>query len=309
MLNPQLNAFLSVWDKKWADLAPGGGPAERRAHFEKIAEEMRLETPQNVQTSREEWINTPAGKVRVRFFRYADDRTQPCLIYMHGGAWMQGSPETHWDITSRIAAWNQQTVISVDYDLAPEHPFPAAFDQCLAVTRWAYANASHLGIDANHIVIGGDSAGANLAAAVALVLRGEIKLAGQLLIYPPVDFEGTRPAYTENAEAPLLQTRGMQAVNAMYCPNPEDLRDPRAAPMFATDHSGLPPTFIGVAQYDPLRDDGIDYARKLEASGVSVILDRGEGLIHGYLRAMQYCTSAHEKLEEMAAWLRGICTR
>jgi acetyl esterase len=223
---------------------------------------------------------------------------------MHGGAWMQGSPETHWDITSRIAAANRQTVISVDYALAPEHPFPAAITQCADVVRHVHANAGALGIDPDRIAVGGDSAGANLAAALCLIFRGSnVPLIGQLLMYPPVDFRMIRPAYTENADAPLLNVRDMPAVNAMYCPNPADLEDPRAAPINAASHAGLPPAFIGVAENDPLRDDGVDYAHVLEKAGVPVVLDRGEGLVHGYLRAMEYCAASRHKLEALSAWL------
>ena len=124
MINPQLEPFLSAWTEKWSALPPGASPADRRKRFEVIAAEMRLPTPEGVDCDAEHWIDSSAGPVRVRVFRHTSGGVQPCLIYMHGGAWMQGSPETHWDITSRIAAWNRQTVISVDYALAPEHPGP-----------------------------------------------------------------------------------------------------------------------------------------------------------------------------------------
>lgn len=307
MLNPEIEPFLEVWTQKWSRLAPGAKPAERRAMFEVIAEEMRLPTPDNVDTTAVHWIESAIGPVRVRIFRYTDDEAQPCLIYMHGGAWMQGSPETHWDITSRIAATNRQTVISVDYALAPEHPFPAAITQCEAVVRWARSQAATLRIDSNRIAVGGDSAGANLAAALTLIFRdSDIALTAQLLIYPPVDFEMERPAYTENANAPLLNVAGMPGVNAMYCPNPADLQNPLAAPMFAQSHAGLPPAYIAVAQNDPLRDDGLDYAVKLRASGVATEVDEGEGLIHGYLRAMHYCAASRDSLARMSAWLDQI---
>lgn len=304
MLDPELKPFLDEWQRQWAKLPPKATPRDRRAHFEVVAAEMRLPTPDGVSTDRVEWIDTPAGAVRVRIFRHADDAAQPCLIYMHGGAWMQGSPETHWDITARIAAFNRQTVISVDYALAPEHPFPAAIVQVGAVVEWAFAKASELGIDAARIAIGGDSAGANLAAATALKFRGSnCLLHAQLLIYPAVEFEQARPSFTENADGPLLTTAGMPAVNAMYMPNEADRVDPLAAPLKARDHSGLPPAFVAVAEHDPLRDDGIAYAEALGAAGVPVVLHRGTGLIHGYLRAMEYCAASRDALEAMCAWL------
>ncbi|MGV8832481.1 MAG: alpha/beta hydrolase [Devosia sp.] len=306
-MNPELEPFLATWTEKWKRLPAGATPADRRALFEVIADEMRLPTPDGVQTNAEHWIPSAAGKVRVRVYRHIGDQPQACLIYMHGGAWMQGSPETHGDITARIAAANQQTVISVDYALAPEHPFPAAVTQCQDVVRWVSSNAGLLGIDSSRIAVGGDSAGANLAASTALFFRdSDITLTAQLLVYPAVDFEMGRPAYVENANAPLLNVAGMPAVNAMYCPNPADLRNPLAAPMLADRHDNLPPAYIAVAQNDPLRDDGLDYAAKLRDSGVAVELDTGEGLIHGYLRAMAYCQASRNSLAAMSAWLDGI---
>lgn len=307
-MNPELEPFLAEWDLRWSVLPAGATPAERRAHFERIAAEMRMPTPEGVETATEHWVDAPPGPVRVRVFRHRDGgATQPCLIYMHGGAWMQGSPETHWDITAAIAGRNRQTVVSVDYALAPERPFPAGIDQCVAVAHWVRANAASLGIDPARIAVGGDSAGANLAAAMALDLRGSgLALTGQLLVYPACDFDMTRPSMIENANAPLLNTRGMPTVNAMYCPDPADLKNPRAAPLLAESHAGLPPAFVAVAQFDPLRDSGLAYAEALERAGVAVTLDRGEGLIHGYLRAMPWCRASREKLDAMADWLAGL---
>jgi len=306
MINPQLAPFLSAWTEKWSALPAGASPADRRKRFEVIAAEMRLPTPEDVDCDAEHWIDSSAGPVRVRVFRHSSGGVQPCLIYMHGGAWMQGSPETHWDITSRIAAWNRQTVISVDYALAPEHPFPAAIDQCNAVARWTHANAATLGIDPARIAVGGDSAGGNLAAALALDLRGsEIALTAQMLVYPACDFDQSRPSYTENAEAPLLQVRGMDTVNAMYAPDTTQLHtNPRVAPLVAATHAGLPPAFIAVAQNDPLRDSGLAYAEALKAAGVPVETDMGQGLIHGYLRAMHWCEASRDSLKRMADWLQ-----
>lgn len=305
MINPELNAFLERWGKEWSTLKPDATPADRRAHFEGVAKNMRLATPEDVDPDDEHWIESDAGEVRVRVFRHRSGGVQPALVYMHGGAWMQGSPETHWDITARIASWNTQTVISVDYAKAPERPFPAAFTQVVAVIRWAHENAQALGIDPDHLAVGGDSAGGNLAAAAALELRGsDVPIAAQLLIYPAADFDKSRPSYAENADGPLLQVKGMDAVNAMYVPETWRLaEDPRVAPLVAKDHSGLPPAFIAVAQNDPLRDSGLAYAEALKKAGVPVVLDEGTGLIHGYLRAMDYCADSVTKLKKMAGWL------
>lgn len=307
MINPEIHPFLDRWDQEWSTLKADATPADRRAHFEVIAKSMRLDTPEGVNTDAEHWIDSTAGKVRVRVFRHDSDGVQPCLIYMHGGGFMQGSPETHWDITSRLAAWNQQTVISVDYAKAPEHPFPAAVDQVEAVVRWAHANAADLGIDPDRIAIGGDSAGGNLAAAIALVVRDEIPLSGQLLIYPACDYDRTRPSYLENPNGPIVIPDGK--TEAMYCPDPDERTSPRVAPLLAKSHAGLPPAFVSVAEHDPLRDSGVAYAEAMSAAGVPVTLDMGKGLIHGYLRAMDYCADSMTTLKTMAAWLSEINAR
>ncbi len=304
MLNPELSTFLARWGTEWSSLKPGATPADRRVHFEQVARNMRLPTPEGVETDVEHWIDSPVGPVRLRVFRPVTGGNLPALVYMHGGAWMQGSPETHWDITARLAAWAKVTVFSVDYAKAPERPFPAAFEQVAAVVRWLSENAASLHIDPSRLSIGGDSAGANLAAAVALELRGEVALAGQLLIYPACDFDMTRPSMIEHAEAPMLQTKGMPGVNAAYCPDTTQLTtNPRVAPLVAESHAGLPPAFIGVAENDPLRDSGLAYAQALTEAGVAVTLDHGEGLIHGYLRAMDDCTASMNALHRMADWL------
>lgn len=303
MMNPDLQPFLARWEQEWASLKPGATPADRRAHFEIVAEAMRLPTPDDVDCEATHWVESPAGPVRLRVFRHTSGGKQPCLIYMHGGAWMQGSPETHWDITARLASWGKQTVVSIDYAKAPERPFPAALEQVLAVVRWVKSSSETLGVDPQALTIGGDSAGGNLAAAACLDLRGEVALKGQLLIYPACDFDQSRPSYSENYNGPIVQVAGMDKVNSMYCPNPDDLKNPRVAPLFADSHAGLPAAFVAVAEYDPLRDSGLAYAEALEAAGVAVTLDRGQGLIHGYMRAMDYCADSMAKLKLMADWL------
>jgi acetyl esterase len=309
MLNPQLKAFLDVWDAGWSVLPASAGPKDRRLLFEYIAERMRLPVPEDIVSS-VRFVESEGRNVLLRIERHRDGGTQPCLVYMHGGAWMQGSPMTHMDITGRIASANRQTVISVDYALAPEYPFPKAVHEVMDVVRFAHENAAGLGVDPARIAIGGDSAGANLAAAACIGLRGTGDLPmAQLLIYPGLDFDMSRPSYRENADAPLLKISGMPNVNAMYCPNETERENPLAAPLRAESHEGLPQAFVAVAQYDPLRDDGRAYADKLRKAGVAVDFDAGDGLIHGYLRSMEYCDDARAKLQRMAGWLAGCCAK
>lgn len=307
MIHPDIHRFLTDWDKAWSTLPAGAGPAQRRAPFEVVAAGMREPHPEGIVTD-VHLVDVPetGAQVRVRTFRPVQaDSALPALIYMHGGAWMQGSPETHWDITAGIAAANQQIVISVDYALAPEHPFPRALHECTAVTRWAFDQSEALGIDSDAIAIGGDSAGGNLAAAVTLVLRGSAcPLRAQLLVYPAVSFNTDRPSHRENANGPLVTVASMPLVNAMYSPDPAGLLNPLVAPLLAESHARLPPAYIAVAEHDPLRDEGIAYAEALQEAGTPAVLDRGEGLIHGYLRAKAYCAPAQASFERMCAWLK-----
>ena len=309
MIHPDIQRFLVDWDAAWSTLAPGTGPAARRGHFEGVAAAMREPHPPGIGT-REHHVPVPetGGTVRVREFRPQGATTPlPALIYMHGGAWMQGSPETHWDITAGIAAATGRAVFSVDYAKAPEQPFPAAVHDAQAVVQWLFGQAAALGVDAQRIAIGGDSAGANLAAAMCLAYRGTPqRLQGQLLVYPACDFDMDRPSYRENPDGPIVSVASMPAVNAMYCPNPADLRHPLAAPLHAVSHAGLPPAYIAVAEHDPLRDSGTAYADALRAAGVPVQVDAGPGLIHGYLRALAYCADVRAAFTRQCRWLDSL---
>ena len=303
MINPELTAFLADWAAAWAPLPASAGPAERRAHFETVAAATREPTPPGV-TTREHWVTRDDRRVRVREFRPAVARPQPALIYLHGGAWTRGSPETHWDITAGLAARTGRAVFSVDYAKMPERPFPGAVNDVRAVVAWLFEEAGAQGVDPARIAIGGDSSGANLAAAMTLAFRDTAcRIERQLLVYPACDFDTDRPSYRENADGPILNVASMPMVNSAYCPNPADLKNPMAAPLLADSHAGLPPAYIAVAEHDPLRDSGIAYADALQAAGVPVTLDRGPGLIHSYLRALTYCADARASFERMAVWL------
>lgn len=307
MIDAQVQVFLNDWEQAWSALSPQVGPAERRAHFETVAAGMREPDPEGLITE-EHHVDVPEQEqVRVRVFRMTNAPSlAPALVYMHGGAWMQGSPETHWDITAGIASANSQTVVSVDYALAPEKTFPLALNECVAVMKWARERAGTLGIDPRRVAIGGDSAGANLAAAACLALRGSPQAPmAQLLIYPAVDMTRLdRDSHLENANGPVISVAGMPKVNAMYCPDVAAQSLPFVSPLMAKSHRDLPDAFIAVAQYDPLRDEGLAYAKALTDSGVEVELDLGENLIHGYLRAKSYSKAARESFGRMCAWLQ-----
>lgn len=307
MIDPELKPFLAMWDKAWSVLPPTATPQQRRNLIERLSEEMRAPMPAEI-ADETRMVPHQDRSVRVRVHRHrASKGPVPCLIYMHGGAWMQGSPETHDAITIGLAQATGHTVVSIDYALAPEHPFPAAFDECASVVRWVHANAAKLGIRADAITVGGDSAGANLSAALTLLFRGtEIRLKGQLLFYPAVDIDQDRPSYRENADGPIIRTATMAATLAAYAPDPAARQGQFVAPLRASSHAGLPAAFIAVAEHDPLRDDGTAYAEALKAASVPVTFERGQGLIHGYLRAMSYCAASRAGLAAAAAWLRQV---
>lgn len=303
MIDPEIHAFLADWARHWSTLPAGAGPAERRAHFEVVAAAMRQPTPDGV-VSREHHVERDGCRVRLRSFRVPTDAPQRALLYLHGGAFMIGSPETHWDVTALLAARTGRAVFSVDYAKSPEHPFPAAVNDARAALGWLFDEAGALGVDRDAIAIGGDSAGANLSAAMTLAFRGSGRaIERQLLVYPKCDFDHTLPSYVENADGPIVTTASMPVVDAMYCPDERERTNPLAAPLLADSHAGLPPAYVAVAEHDPLRDSGVAYAEALRVAGVPVVLDRGTGLIHSYLRALPYCAAARASFGRMADWL------
>lgn len=305
MIHPELTAFLEMWRKAWSVLPPGASVQDRRAIIEQIATAHRQPLPAGIE-SRVMVARHGPRTVRVVIFRKIQDKPAPALIYMHGGGFVQGSPETHDEITAGIVAATGHTVISVDYSLAPERPFPNAVMDCEAVVNWAFESAATLGLNPEAVSVGGDSAGANLAAVMALIFRDRVqKLKGQLLFYPVVDTEADRPSFVRNAQGPIITTEAVRQTWAVYC-SAADVRNQSAlvAPMRAADHHRLPPAFIAVAENDPLLDEGLAYAEKLSASGVPVELRRGDGLIHGYLRAMQYSQAVRQEFAAACDWLR-----
>ena len=309
MIDPELKPFLRMWDETWSVLPPGAPAEARRAIINRNSDEMREPLPPNVVV---EERHLPHGdrQVRVCIFRHRSVRPAPALIYMHGGGFVQGSPETHDAITAGIAERTGYTVISVDYALSPEHRFPVALRECEAVVAWTFVHAGALDIRSDAICVGGDSAGGNLAAALTLLFRGTPHvLRGQLLFYPVVEFNTGRPSFTENADGPIITAAGVPATLALYCPNPADRESPLFAPMLAPDHAGLPAAYVAIAEHDPLRDEGRAYANRLRACGVPVELDAGTGLIHGYLRAMMYCGAVRGSFARVCDWLRRLAAQ
>ncbi|AQT80470.1 lipase [Mycolicibacterium litorale] len=255
-------------------------------------------------------IDGPAGPIPLRVY-WPDGvaaGSLPVTMYFHGGGFAVGDLDTH-DGTAREHAVAASTlVVSVDYRLAPEHPYPAAVDDVWAATRWVAGNAERFGADATRLAVAGDSAGGTLAAVVAQLARdnGGPRIAFQLLWYPSTMWDTSLPSFTENAQAPVLDNAAIAAFTRWYAGH-LDLSDPPAAlaPGRAPDLSGLPPTYIAVAGHDPLRDDGARYAELLAAADVTVELHNADTLVHGYLGYAGVVPAATEATDRGLAALRA----
>lgn len=243
-----------------------------------------------------------AGGVPSRLYRPSADASVGLIVYFHGGGWVVGDLETHDHICRTMAVNTGHAVLSVDYRLAPEHKFPAAVDDAMAATRWAHENAASLGVDASRFAVAGDSAGANLAAVVAQ--QGVVPLKYQVLVYPTVDMAMTLPAIEENAEGPTLTKVMMKWFVDHYLRDERDVTDVLASPLLASDDvlKHVPPAVILTSEYDPLRDDGEAYGKRLVANGVSASVVRFNGTLHGFysmLAGVDDVAAAHHLVAAM----------
>jgi acetyl esterase/lipase len=227
--------------------------------------------------------------VRIYWPAHAANGALPVVVFYHGGGFSLGDLETHDPVARSHALGAEAIVVSVDYRLAPEHPFPAGVNDCWAALQWVAEHAAELGGDPDRIAVAGDSAGGNLAAVMAHLARdnGGPALTFQLLWYPTVTADLSLPSHTDNAYAPILDRDVIDAFLSWYLPD-LDISDPKAlpitlAPANAEDLSGLPPAFIGTAEHDPLRDDGSRYAALLSAAGVPAELSNEPNMVHGYV--------------------------
>jgi acetyl esterase len=243
--------------------------------------------------------------IGVRVYRPRSDTPLPGLLYMHGGGWVIGSVESHDAITAELAHRSRVVVCSIDYALAPERPYPAAIEDVEAASAWLTGTCASLGIDGARLGIGGDSAGAHLAAlyGVRAALAGRASpYRCQLLFYPVVDGVTDTPSYAANAEAPILSAALMRWFIRSFVPSTM-YRDPRAFPLHAPEFARQPETYIATAGHDPLRDEGLDYAGRLAAAGVTVTLRHAADLVHGFLRLREASARAQAEFELACSWL------
>jgi acetyl esterase len=276
-----------------------------RERYEALAEAARPPRPAGV-THEDRRVG--ACGVAVRVYRPDLPGARPVLVYFHGGGWVIGSMQSHDDITADIAHDTGCVVVSVDYSRAPEHRFPIAFGEGLEVLRWLDVQGSELGVDPERILVGGDSAGGNLAAAMALAVseRGG-RLLGQALLYPCVDTDFTRPSYVEGRDAPFLTSAQMEWFWAQYAPSAAARADRFAVPMRAGDDAlrRVAPAFIATAEHDPLHDEGVAYAVRLGRLGVVVQHEPGTGLVHGFVRMRHGFREPARIYAAMCGWIRA----
>jgi acetyl esterase len=307
-LDPQVRALLDEMAAQDQAPLPDMDAAQAREMMRQLATLARY--PDQRAPTVDQSIPGPAGDVPIRVYAPEASEPLPVVVYFHGGGWVIGDIQTHDATCQQLATSVPAAVVSVDYRLAPEHPYPAPVEDCLAATRWVHEHGRDLGVDGSRLAVAGDSAGGNLAALVSLRARddGRPPIAFQLLIYPATDLTCSFPSYVENGDGYLLTGESVRWFLDQYIPE-ADRKNAEASPHFATDLSGLPPALIITAEFDPLRDEGEAYGDRLEEAGVPVTVTRYDGMIHGFFAMDTLLTSATRAMGAAAAALREALYR
>jgi acetyl esterase len=308
MLHPQAQALLRVIEERRLPATHTLAPAEARALY-RDRRAYTQPTPPQVASARELVAPGAGGGVPLRLYRpLGSDAAAvlPVLVYYHGGGWVIGDLETHDTLCRELANGSGAAVVSVDYRLAPEHRFPAAVEDALIAARWVHANARDLALDPARIAVGGDSAGGNLAAVVALAARdaADLPLAFQLLIYPATDNRRIAKSHQTRGQGLLLTSDTIRYFHDHYIADAKDDDNWRASPLLHPDLSRLPPAFILTAGYDPLRDEGLQYAQALTEAGSRSTLVCFERQIHGFVLMGRVIDEANTAVALCAAQLR-----
>jgi acetyl esterase len=302
-LDPQVQKFLT--EMAVAPQPPMHELSPAAARQQMIDATAALGQPQAVDSIEDRAVSGSGGEIPVRIYKPAGQRL-PVIVYYHGGGWVIGNLDTHDGYCRALANAAGAIVVSVDYRLAPEHKYPAAAEDAYVATCWASENASAIGGRSGPLAVGGDSAGGNLAAAVALMARDRRgpAIGCQLLIYPITDGDFDTPSYHDFATEYFLTRDTMIWFWDQYCAADADRRQAYLSPLRAENLRGLPPALVMTAEYDPLRDEGEAYAAQLRAAGSEVRLTRYEGMIHGFARRLNLFDQAQTALDEAADSMR-----
>ena len=308
MLHPQARALLNLIEEKGLPPTHTLTPAEAR-HWYRERRFVTQPTPPEVAQVHELEAPGPAGAIALRLYRPLGSPAQqvlPVLVYYHGGGWTIGDLDSHDTLCRELANGSGCAVVAVDYRMGPEQRFPAAVDDAVAAARWVRANAQALGLDASRLAVGGDSAGGNLAAVVAIEARdtGGLPIAFQLLIYPATDMRRGAPSHLSNGQGYLLTKETITYFHDHYIDDPRHDLDWRASPLLHPNLSRLPPAFVLTAGYDPLRDEGLQYAQALTDAGSSSTLVCFERQIHGFITMGKVLDEANIAVALCATQLR-----
>ncbi len=308
-LAPEVQLSLALLARRREPPPEAMTPAEARTLRRRLAA-VYGGRPAAVGAVRELEIDASVAIRARHYVPVADGGSRPpLLVYFHGGGFTFGDLDTHDGVCRLLCRHAGAHVLAVDYRLAPEHPFPAAVEDARAALAWAHANAAELGADPARVGVGGDSAGGNLAAVAAQLAAHDGGPAPvlQLLIYPTVDFTTRRRSRELFGEGFLLSNQQMDWFEANYLgPGSEPASDPRASPLLAEDLSGLAPAFVVTAAFDPLRDEGEEYARALQAAGTAATLRRFPGFIHAFIGAAGVSRTCREAVVEIAGVTRAM---
>ena len=308
MLDPQAKALLQLIEQRGLPAVHQQTPVEARASYRERRFFTQPDAPEMAEV-RDLPVPGPAGTVPCRSYRPRGSQAGqvlPGLVYFHGGGFVIGDLDTHDVLCRELSNASGCAVISVDYRMGPEARFPAAVDDCLAVTRWVSANAASLAIDPSRLAVGGDSAGGNLAAVVAIAARdaGDTPLAFQLLIYPCADFRMGSDSNRVNGQGYLLTHDTISYFYGHYLNSEAERQDWRASPLLHDRLGGLPPALVLTAGFDPLRDEGLQYADALSAAGNQAQYVCFERQIHGFITMGKVLTEANTAVAFCATALK-----
>ena len=302
-LSAESLAVLDVLQKSGVQPLIAFPPAEGRAYFNAVFA-TKPEDQEPVAVVRELSIPVAGGEIRARIYAPKPGKL-PVLVHYHGGGWVLMGLETHDGYCRQLANASGAAVIAVEYRKAPEFKAPVLAEDCFAALKWVIANAAELNVDTSRLGVVGDSAGGNLAAAVTLMAReAGIPIKCQVLTYPAVDATLSAPSIQENKQAPLLGEAEMKWFYGYYLDGASvDARHPLVSPLFASSHAGLPAAFVSTAEFDPLRDEGEAYAKKLKDAGVAVEAKRYDSVFHGFMLMSKIIPEGRQLLADQVAFL------